>query len=256
MTAPRARRARWRPARHPGRRPAEGHRAGAVRRRQPDARPCARRAGVQHRRPRHGRAHRSPTPRTDHPDVLRVLTDFAGVTLPFDMRQVSLFGQPVAVVVANTLEAATHGAALVRGALPHRAARSTDIDAPQAERRARQDRTGARLRPRRRRRRAASRRRRCPTCSYSIARNNHNPMELPATIARWDGDRLTVWDKVQGITSAQEAYCRGVRHSRRPRSGSSRRSSAARSAAPARPGRTNCSPRSRPARCAARSSSC
>ena len=40
---------------------------------------------------------------------------------------------------------------------------------------------------------------------YSIARNNHNPMELPATIASWDGDRLTVWDKVQGITWALEA---------------------------------------------------
>ncbi|MDT5326186.1 MAG: xanthine dehydrogenase YagR molybdenum-binding subunit, partial [Mycobacterium sp.] len=41
---------------------------------------------------------------------------------------------------------------------------------------------------------------------YSIARNNHNPMELPATVARLDGDQLTVWDKVQGITWALEAY--------------------------------------------------
>jgi xanthine dehydrogenase YagR molybdenum-binding subunit len=42
--------------------------------------------------------------------------------------------------------------------------------------------------------------------NYSIARNNHNAMELPATIARWDGDRLTVWDKVQSISSAQQAH--------------------------------------------------
>ena len=43
-------------------------------------------------------------------DVLRVLTDFGGVKLPYDIRQVSCFGQPVAVVVATTLEAAMHGA--------------------------------------------------------------------------------------------------------------------------------------------------
>jgi hypothetical protein len=43
-----------------------------------------------------------------NPDVLRVITDFGGVNLPFDPRQVASFGQPVAVVVAATLEAATH----------------------------------------------------------------------------------------------------------------------------------------------------
>jgi xanthine dehydrogenase YagR molybdenum-binding subunit len=41
---------------------------------------------------------------------------------------------------------------------------------------------------------------------YSIARNNHNPMETPAVVANWESDRLTVWDKVQGITWAVEAY--------------------------------------------------
>jgi xanthine dehydrogenase YagR molybdenum-binding subunit len=40
---------------------------------------------------------------------------------------------------------------------------------------------------------------------FSIARNNHNPMELPATIAKWDGEKLTVWDKVQSISSAQNS---------------------------------------------------
>ncbi|BBX73549.1 hypothetical protein MSHI_14550 [Mycobacterium shinjukuense] len=46
-------------------------------------------------------------------DVLAVLTDFAGVKLPFDTHQVSFFGQPVAVVIATTSEAAAHGASLV-----------------------------------------------------------------------------------------------------------------------------------------------
>jgi xanthine dehydrogenase YagR molybdenum-binding subunit len=48
-----------------------------------------------------------------YPDVVRVITDFGGVTLPYDPRQIEAFGQPVAVVVADTLEAASHGAALV-----------------------------------------------------------------------------------------------------------------------------------------------
>ena len=81
-------------------------------------------------------------------------------------------------------------------------------------------------------------------------------MELPATVAAWDGDQLTVWDKVQGIVYRQQAV--------QPR----------RSAFPAdnirvispfvggafgsagRPGRTNCSPRSPPGSCVARSSWC
>ena len=31
-------------------------------------------------------------------------------------------------------------------------------------------------------------------------------MEIPATVASWDGDRLTVWDKVQSISAAQQTY--------------------------------------------------
>ena len=50
-----------------------------------------------------------------------------------------------------------------------------------------------------------------PICSYSIMRNNHNPMEIPATVASWDGDRLTVWDKVQSISWGAEDLCRRLR---------------------------------------------
>ena len=73
----------------------------------------------------------------------------------------------------------------------------------------------ARLLPRRSGGRAARSRRREPDVEYVIARNNHNPMELPSTVARWDGDQLTVWDKVQSIVSAQEAHAKAHRHARR-----------------------------------------
>jgi xanthine dehydrogenase YagR molybdenum-binding subunit len=134
-----------------------------------------------------------------HPDVLRVLTDFGAVKLPFDPRRVAFYGQPVAVVVASTLEAAMHGASLVDVRYESQPS-LTDIDSPQAVMEiapdtpdyARGD-ADAALRS------AAV----VTDLRYTIARNNHNPMELPSTVASWDGDQLTVWDKVQGITSAQ-----------------------------------------------------
>ncbi|HEV7714617.1 MAG TPA: xanthine dehydrogenase family protein molybdopterin-binding subunit, partial [Steroidobacteraceae bacterium] len=39
---------------------------------------------------------------------------------------------------------------------------------------------------------------------YRIPRENHNPMEPHATVARWEGDRLTVWDKSQWVVNARE----------------------------------------------------
>jgi xanthine dehydrogenase YagR molybdenum-binding subunit len=134
-----------------------------------------------------------------HPDVLRVLTDFSTVKLPFDPRRVAFYGQPVAMVVASTLEAAMHGASLVDVRYTSQPS-LTDIDSPQAVMEiapdtpdyARGD-ADAALRS------AAV----VTDLRYTIARNNHNPMELPSTVASWDGDQLTVWDKVQGITSAQ-----------------------------------------------------
>jgi xanthine dehydrogenase YagR molybdenum-binding subunit len=135
-------------------------------------------------------------------DVLRVLTDFGGVKLPYDIRQVSCFGQPVAVVVATTLEAAMHGAALVK--VKYRPGpQLTNIDAPQAEQKpGTTTRDYARGSADDALRRAAA----VTDLRYSIMRNNHNPMEIPATVASWDGDRLTVWDKVQSISGAQKTY--------------------------------------------------
>ena len=35
--------------------------------------------------------------------------------------------------------------------------------------------------------------------TYVIPRENHNPIELHATIAAWEGERLTLWDKTQWV---------------------------------------------------------
>ena len=40
--------------------------------------------------------------------------------------------------------------------------------------------------------------------TYITPMEHHNPMEPHATIARWDGNRLTVWTATQGISDAQQ----------------------------------------------------
>ena len=40
--------------------------------------------------------------------------------------------------------------------------------------------------------------------TYITPMEHHNPMEPHATIARWDGNRLTVWTATQGISGAQQ----------------------------------------------------
>ncbi|OUD03999.1 xanthine dehydrogenase family protein molybdopterin-binding subunit [Streptomyces swartbergensis] len=147
-----------------------------------------------------------------HPGVLRVIhngnapklpyRDNSGSNNPPEGRRLRVFqddrvrfhGQPVAVVVATTLEAAQHGASLVE--VSYDAERpSTDLHEAEPDeptRYARGD-ADAGLRS------AAVR----LDLTYRMARNHHNPMEPHATIARWDGDRLTVWDKTQWVVGTQ-----------------------------------------------------
>lgn len=110
---------------------------------------------------------------------------------------VSHQGQPIALVIADTLEQANHGASLVRVTYAAEGGR-TDItrSAPvlptqqggRAEETRRGDPEGAL---------AAAEVKVDQT--YVIPRENHNPIEMHATIAAWDGDRLTLWDKTQWV---------------------------------------------------------
>ena len=197
-------------------------------------------------RARHASTASTRRPPPTHPDVVRVLTDFRGVTLPYDIGRVAFFGQPVAVVVANTLEAAAHGAALVDGALRRRAAAHRHRCAA-GDPGAGQD--ADRLLPRRRRRGAA----RPPR--WSVDRHVLDRPQQPQP----HGDCPPPSPRGTATSSRCGTRCRASSRRRRPTprrsaspptaSASSRRSSAARSAAPARPGRTSSSPRSRPGRC-------
>lgn len=112
-------------------------------------------------------------------------------------RRVDYFGQPVAVVVADTFERATHAAALVKVqyqaekpklglralkaqayAPKHIIFRPPDSDHGKAS----AETPAAEV-----------------DATYITPFEHHNPMEPHATTAVWDGDRLTVYDATQGV---------------------------------------------------------
>ncbi len=124
---------------------------------------------------------------------------------PMQDDQVHYAGQPVALVVADSLERAQHAATLVRieyeesqstttieqgrdhayvperifgGLIPGRASRG-DVEAGLAEAAVGIDAT------------------------YRFAANHHNPIETSAALAEWNGGRLNLQDTAQGITATQ-----------------------------------------------------
>ncbi|HKT02717.1 MAG TPA: xanthine dehydrogenase family protein molybdopterin-binding subunit [Rugosimonospora sp.] len=154
------------------------------------------------------------------PGVLAVISHLNAPTLPyldnpgsnnppgrrlrvFQDDQVLFFGQPVAVAVATTLEAAQHAASLVEVSYDAQPP-STDLsdennptNPPQTYTRGdAQAALGS----------AAVR----LEMTYRPARNHHNPMETHATVARWDGDNLTLWDKTQWVTGGTQTELAAV----------------------------------------------
>uniref|UniRef100_A0AAU2AGM3 Xanthine dehydrogenase family protein molybdopterin-binding subunit n=1 Tax=Streptomyces sp. NBC_00093 TaxID=2975649 RepID=A0AAU2AGM3_9ACTN len=114
----------------------------------------------------------------------------------FQDDRVRFHGQPVAVVVATTLEAAQHAASLVEIGYDTERPTTDLADAPAAG----EPRTYTRGD-------AEAALREAPVrleMTYRTARNHHNAMELHATVAQWDGDRLTLWDKTQWVQSPRD----------------------------------------------------
>ncbi|MEW2395655.1 xanthine dehydrogenase family protein molybdopterin-binding subunit [Streptomyces sp. NPDC046862] len=112
----------------------------------------------------------------------------------FQEDRVRFFGQPVAVVVATTLETAQHAASLVKVSYDAQPV-STDIgaadpaDDPETYTRGDAD--------------AAMKTADVKLdLAYRMARNHHNPMETAGTVAHWDGDQLTLWEKTNWVGGA------------------------------------------------------
>ena len=116
--------------------------------------------------------------------------------------RVSHQGQPIALVIADTLEHANHAATLVRVTYTSETG-ITDIARVDPVLPTQQKTDQGSTRPPEIRRGdpdgalAAAEVKIDQT--YVIPRENHNPIEMHATIAAWDGDRLTLWDKTQWV---------------------------------------------------------
>jgi xanthine dehydrogenase YagR molybdenum-binding subunit len=129
--------------------------------------------------------------------------------------RVSHQGQPIALVIAETLEQANHAAALLRVTYAPETA-TTDVTrfAPVLPTQQKTDQ--GETRPPETRRgdpdRALADAEVKVDHTYVIPRENHNPIEMHATIAAWDGDRLTLWDKTQWVnnTAAEIAAVFGI----------------------------------------------
>ncbi|MBX2953142.1 MAG: xanthine dehydrogenase family protein molybdopterin-binding subunit [Leadbetterella sp.] len=111
-------------------------------------------------------------------------------------------GQPIALVVARTLEEATYAASLVEGEYE---AGPFELDFDKARRKATLASTGREKGSPEAWSQAAA----TVEAEYTIAAEIHNPMEMHATIAHWvAADRLKLYDKNQGVNNVQRTVGR------------------------------------------------
>lgn len=124
--------------------------------------------------------------------------------------EVRYSNEPVAVVVADTLERATDGARKLQASIKYEAA-TPNADYQSAK--------GSAYRPEKmmgrpidtQRRDVAAGLRQGPTrldVVYTTPNEHHNPMEPHATLARWDGPKLTLYDATQGVSGARSAVAK------------------------------------------------
>ncbi|AME25886.1 MULTISPECIES: xanthine dehydrogenase family protein molybdopterin-binding subunit [Burkholderiaceae] len=124
--------------------------------------------------------------------------------------EVRYSNEPVAVVVADTLERATDGARKLQASIKYEAA-TPNADYQRAK--------GSAYRPEKmmgrpidtQRGDVAAGLRQGPTrldVVYTTPNEHHNPMEPHATLARWDGPKLTLYDATQGVSGARSAVAK------------------------------------------------
>lgn len=152
------------------------------------------------------------------PGVLKVITSFNALKLPgyqenaekpvkglklFNDNKVYFNGQPVALVVADTFERATYAATLVKATYqtaPFETDFHKNLDksiVPQ----------GGRYKDYVRG--EADAYKNAPVKieqEYLLPSEMHNPMELHVTTAFWDGDKVTIYTKSQGVKGSQKSF--------------------------------------------------
>jgi xanthine dehydrogenase YagR molybdenum-binding subunit len=176
----------------------------------------------------HGRVVSMDTARVQSmPGVLLVMTHETAMRLPNGgkpdasppaVRRLSLLqtdevrysNEPIAVVVADTLERATDGARKLQASVKYEAA-TPNADYQRAK--------SSAYRPEKmmgrpidtQRGDVAAGLRQGPTrldVVYTTPNEHHNPMEPHATLARWDGPNLTLYDATQGVSGERSAVAK------------------------------------------------
>ncbi|RYZ49791.1 MAG: xanthine dehydrogenase family protein molybdopterin-binding subunit, partial [Chitinophagaceae bacterium] len=105
-------------------------------------------------------------------------------------------GQPIALVVADTFERATHAASLVRARYGKETALTSLATAMETGKPVEGEAYKENVRGEKDAWKAAPVK---VEGTYTMPIQVHNPMELHATIARWESeDKVTVWEKTQG----------------------------------------------------------
>lgn len=112
-------------------------------------------------------------------------------------------GQPIALVVADTFEQATHAASLIKAQYNKEEGQTDLMEAVKGGKPVEGNNFKEQVRGEKDAWQSA------PVkleATYTMPLQVHNPMELHATIARWDAeDKVTVWDKTQGVVSTQRS---------------------------------------------------
>jgi xanthine dehydrogenase YagR molybdenum-binding subunit len=129
--------------------------------------------------------------------------------IPLQDTEVRFSQQPVALVVAETLELARYAASLVHVEYDN-AAHTTDLDAVLEQAHKPRPRFGLEAvpRPRGEAKRAFADAAVQVDEEYRVPAEHHNPMEPFATTAVWESDeRITVYDKTQGVQNVRDYLC-------------------------------------------------
>jgi xanthine dehydrogenase YagR molybdenum-binding subunit len=139
-----------------------------------------------------------PVDRTTNPNA----REFTGLKVFYNNMVVSN-GQPIALIIADTFERAVYAASLVKVDYIKENA-ETDFDKNKFNEKL--------LKPRpdyvRNQKDAWKSAEVFLEEEYTIPIETHNPMEMHATIAMWEGDKLTVYDKSQGPKGVQGELAR------------------------------------------------
>jgi len=124
--------------------------------------------------------------------------------------EVRYSNEPVAVVVADTLERATDGARKLQASIRYETA-TPNTDYQRAKGTAYQPEKMMGRPINTQRGDVAAGLRQGPTrldAVYTTPNEHHNPMEPHATLARWDGPNLTLYDATQGVSGARNAVAK------------------------------------------------